>query len=126
MGRWAQHRRRGTSDALPSTPQIVSATVDPGAFGATDGLLTITFDRPMTTIDASELVASLVGVGFFEFNNGPSTFVPGTLSASWTSTSWTVDVGAETNLSWGGTDGPMVAVDGSTLNAIDTDDVSWL
>jgi len=117
MGRWAQAGRRGTSHALSATPAIVSATCDPGAFGPTDGVLVVTFDRPLATCDGTDLEAALVAAGTFLFGNAPS-FVLGGLSATWQSTSWTPGAPAATRLDWLGSDGPIVFFDSSTLALI--------
>lgn len=117
MGRWAQAGRRGSDRSLSATPKILAATVDPGAYGPTDGVLICTFDRPLTTCDATDLEAAQVSTGTFTFGSAPS-FVPGGINATWTSTAFTAGSPATTRLDWTGTDGPIVFFGGSTLSAI--------
>lgn len=114
LGRWSQYRRRARATPTGGMPRVVLATVDPGAFGPTDGVLMVTFDRPLTTCDAVDLITSLEAVGVFEYGNAP-TFTPGLLVATWQSTSWTPGAPDSTALSWGGADGPIVFFDGSEM-----------
>jgi hypothetical protein len=125
MGRWSQARRRGTSHALSAVPQIVSATVDPGGFGATDGVLTVTFDRPLAENLASDLAANLSEVGTFSFGAAP-TFAVGSLFATWQSTAFTPGSDPNTFLSWNGTDGPIVFFDASEMGDIENYPVTFI
>lgn len=126
MGRWAQYRRRGTSKPLDAEPGILSITLDPGGFGLTSGILTITFDRPVETCDASDLTCAVQDEGEFTFANPPSSFTPGETVAEWTSTDFAAATPPVTLLVWFGTDGPIVFEDESELNEIETSDVTVL
>jgi len=114
MGRWAAYRRRGRAVSFFGLPRVALATIDPGVFGQTDGVLKLTFNRRLTTNNARGLQAKLLGEGAFQFDQ-VGTFTPGDFTAVWVSTNFFPGLQTADVVSWGGIGGPIVFEDGSTL-----------